>query len=115
WLIREQAHPDLPATLDEASHGHAAGLDLTVSDVAAFHDFQSIVTERQLRPAPRLAAHAAALLLAVLNFLWHQHKIVFPLLSANLCFFFQACNVACFYFQHSTLIRLSATSLNAEC
>ena len=35
--------------------------------------FQTVVAERHVGPAPRLAAHAAALLFPELHFLRHQH------------------------------------------
>src|SRR5581483_3380570 len=35
---------------------------------------QTVVAERHVRSAPRLAGHAAALLLAVFHFLRHQHN-----------------------------------------
>src|SRR4051794_36096449 len=73
-LIREQAQPYFAATLDEARHGDAAGFDLAVGDPAGLEHFQPVIAEGELASAPRLAAHASALLLAVLNFFWHQHK-----------------------------------------
>src|ERR1700722_3060438 len=74
-LIRKQTQPDLAATLDEARHRHTASFDLPVRNVAAFHHLKPVVPEGELRAAPCLAAHASALLLAVLDLLWHQHKI----------------------------------------
>src|SRR5271157_905030 len=73
-LVREQPDPDFATALDEARHGDAAGLNLTVGDPARLHDLQAEIAERQFAAAPRLAAHAPALLLAVLHFLWHQHS-----------------------------------------
>src|SRR5512146_3247862 len=66
WLVREQADPDLAATLDETRHGHATGFDLAVRDPARLHHLQAKIPEGELTAAPRLAAHASALLLAVL-------------------------------------------------
>src|SRR5271166_4222659 len=71
-LVWEQPDPDLAAALDEARHGDTARLDLAVGDPARLHDLQAKISERQLTAAPSLATHAAALLLAVLHFLWHQ-------------------------------------------
>ena len=73
-LVREQTQPDLAATLDETRHRDTAGLDLAVGDVTALHDLQAEVAERKIGAAPRLAAHTAALLLAILDLLWHQHN-----------------------------------------
>src|SRR5271167_266267 len=74
-LVREQAQPDLAAALDEARHGHAAGLDLPVGDPSRLEHLQPVVAVGQFGAAPRLAAHASALLLAILNLFWHQHKV----------------------------------------
>src|SRR5262249_52564506 len=73
-LVGEETQPDLSATFHEASHSDAAGFDLTVSNVAALHGFQSEVSEGEFATSPGLSGHAPTLLLAVLNFLWHQHK-----------------------------------------
>src|ERR1700674_970379 len=73
-LVRKQSDPDLPPTLDETRHGDPVRLDLPVGNPARLQHLQSIVPESQLAAAPRLAGHASALLLAVLYFLWHQHK-----------------------------------------
>src|SRR5579871_3525259 len=75
-LIRKHADPDLAAALDEARHGDTAGLDLPVGDPSRLEHLQPIVAERQRRSAPCFAGHAAALLLAILHFLWHQHNEV---------------------------------------
>src|SRR6185369_5084132 len=74
-LVREQANPDFAAPLDETSHCHAARFDLPVGNPAGLKDFQPILPESERAAAPGFAGHAAALLLAVLHFLWHQHKI----------------------------------------
>src|SRR6185437_13917628 len=77
-LVREEPDPDLSATLDEAGHRNTRGFDLPRGDPAAFHRLQPVFAERNRRSAPRLARHATALLLAVLNFLGHQHKLSLP-------------------------------------
>src|SRR6266481_6950490 len=74
-LVRKQADPYLPSALDETRHRYATGFDLTVGDPAWFEHFQSVIAERQHAPAPGFPSHASALLLAVLNFFRHQHKI----------------------------------------
>src|SRR5580704_6477431 len=73
-LVRKDAQPDLAAALDETRHCDTACLNLAVGNVPALLYLQAEVTEREIRPAPRLAAHAPALLLAKLDLLWHQHK-----------------------------------------
>ena len=73
-LVREHAHPDLAAALDEARHRHARRLDLARRHPARLHRLQAVVAERDVRSAPRLAGHAPALLLAVLDLLRHQHR-----------------------------------------
>src|SRR5262252_3350870 len=72
-LVREHAHPDLPAARDEAGHRHARRLDLSVRQPAGLERLESEIAERYVGPAPGLAGHAPALLLAVLHFLRHQH------------------------------------------
>src|ERR1700730_9068564 len=74
-LVRKQANLDLAAPLDESGHSHARRLDLPVRNPTRLEHLQSIIAESQLAPAPRLAGHAPALLLTVLDFLWHQHKV----------------------------------------
>src|ERR1700735_37128 len=73
-LVREQTEPDLAATFDETRHCDTAGFDLPVGDVTALHDLEAVVAERKIGAAPRFAGHTAALLLAKLDLLWHQHK-----------------------------------------
>src|SRR6185312_8135283 len=80
-LIGKKTQPDFSAALHKAGHGHAARLNLAVSNVAAFHNLEPVIPERKLGAAPGLTCHASALLLAVLNFFRHQHKSQFPVLS----------------------------------
>ena len=75
WLVRKQTDLNLAATLDKAGHGHPGRLDLAVGNPARLKHLQSVVAESQLTPAPRLPRHAPALLLSVLHFFGHQHKI----------------------------------------
>ena len=71
-LVREQTQPDLAATLDETRHGDTGRFDLAVGDITALHDLEAEVAERNIGAAPRLAAHAAALLLAVFDLLGQE-------------------------------------------
>jgi hypothetical protein len=73
-LVGEDSQPDFAATLDEACHRDTAGFDLAVGHVPALLHLQAEIAEREIRPTPRLAAHASALLLAKLDLLWHQHN-----------------------------------------
>src|SRR6266853_1795405 len=82
-LVREQADLNLAAALDETGHGHARRLDLTVGNPTRLEHLQPEIAERQLAPAPRLPRHAPALLLTVLHFLWHQHKVSSWLLASG--------------------------------
>src|SRR6185436_826004 len=75
-LVREHADPDAPVPLDEAGDGDAAGLDLAVRDPAALQGLQPVVAEGDLAAGPGLALHAAALLLAELDLLGHQHGLL---------------------------------------
>src|SRR5246127_248402 len=68
-------HDALPISLHETRHGHAARFDLPIGDPAGLQHFQTVISESQLAAAPGFPGHAAALLLAVLHFLWHQHKL----------------------------------------
>src|SRR5580698_4002348 len=83
-LVREETQPDLTATLDKASHSDTRGLDLAVGDVTALQNLETEIAKRDVRAAPRLTAHAAALLLAVFNLLGQKHE-EFLLTSARCC------------------------------
>src|SRR6185503_14388749 len=52
----------------------ARRLDLAIGQPARLERLEAVVAERHVRPAPRLAGHAPALLLAVLHLLRHQHR-----------------------------------------
>src|SRR5437588_12775704 len=74
-FVRKQTKPNLATAFHETRHSNTACLNLPVGDVAAFQHLQSVVTEGELGTPPGLTGHAPALLLAVLNFFRHQHKI----------------------------------------
>src|SRR5580704_8058182 len=74
-FVRKDADPDLSTALHETRHGHAAGFNLAVGDPSRLENFESEIPKGQRASAPRLAGHTPALLLAVLYFLWHQHKV----------------------------------------
>src|SRR6185295_18788509 len=78
-LVRKHADPDLPAALDEPGHRHARCLDLPIGQPAGLERTQAVVAERDVRPPPGLARHPTALLLAVFDFLRHQHNEVLTL------------------------------------
>jgi hypothetical protein len=64
----------LPPRLIPRGQRHARGLDLPIGQPAGFERHQAEVAEGDRRPAPRQPAHPAALLLAVFDFLRHQHN-----------------------------------------
>src|SRR5215469_3688271 len=72
-LIRRQTQPDLAAALDKTRHRDTRRFNLTVGDITALHHLQTVIAKRQIGAAPRLAAHAAALLLAILDLLGQKH------------------------------------------
>src|SRR6185436_1993712 len=73
-LVGEDVDPDLPATLDLARHRDSGGLDLAVGHPAAVERLQPVVAELQARAALRVAAPAAAMLLAPLDSLGLKHQ-----------------------------------------
>src|SRR4029077_18181884 len=66
--------PNLAAALDRARHGDTRGFNLPVGDPPAGQRFQAELSEGDIGAAPGLSTHAPALLLPVLDLLWHQHK-----------------------------------------
>src|SRR3990172_5312748 len=72
-LVREDPDEDLPAPLHAARQRHPGRLDLAVRHPAGLERLEPIIAERQGRAALGLALHAAALGLAVLDALGHQH------------------------------------------
>src|SRR5690349_14171215 len=61
-LVREQADPNFAAALHEPGHSHAAGFNLPVGNPTWLHHLQPVITKGELASAPRLTAHATALL-----------------------------------------------------
>src|SRR5204862_520019 len=76
-LVGKDADPDLAAALDVPGHGAASRLDLAVAHPARFHRLQAELTERHGGAARRDALAAAAVHLAVLDTLRHQHQDFF--------------------------------------
>src|ERR1051325_421165 len=72
-FIREEADPHFAAALDGAGHGDARRFDLPRRDPGHFHRLQPVLAEGDVRAAPRLSSAASALLLSVLDLLWHHH------------------------------------------
>src|SRR5581483_9205604 len=77
-LVGEDVDPDLAAALDLARHGDTSRLDLAVGDPAPLGRLQAVVTELHGRLALRLAGTAAAMDLAELRLLRHQHGSTTP-------------------------------------
>src|SRR5215510_15610341 len=75
-LVREDADEDLPAALDAAGERDAGRLDLAVGDPARLERLEPEIAEGQARSALGLAPHAAALGLAILDTLGHQHGVL---------------------------------------
>ncbi len=73
-LVGEDVDPNLAAALDLARHRDSGGFDLAIRDPAALHRLEAVLPERHARGALRVALHAAALLLAVLDALRAQHQ-----------------------------------------
>src|SRR5215470_1930884 len=72
-LVRKDPDEDLAAALHAAGERDARRLDLAVGDPAGLERLEAEVAEGQRRAALRLASHAPALGLAVLDALGHQH------------------------------------------
>src|SRR5262244_1308841 len=75
-LVREDADEDLSAALHAAGEGDAGRLDLAVGDPARLERLEPEIAEGQARSALGLAPHAAALGLAILDALRHQHGVL---------------------------------------
>src|SRR5262249_10361056 len=76
WLVRENPHEQLAATLGKARNSDTRSLDLAVGDPCRFHGLQTVFAESQVATAPGLAVAPAAHLLSVLHLLGHQHRCV---------------------------------------
>src|SRR5438105_4541295 len=72
-LVGEDVDPDLAAALDLARHRDSGGLDLAVADPAVLERLDPEVAELHGRLALGLAAATAAVGLAELRLLRHQH------------------------------------------
>src|SRR4051794_27796576 len=72
-LVREDVDPDLAAALDLARHGDTGGLDLAVRDPAGLERLDPELAELNRALALRLAAAAAAVVLAEGGLLREQH------------------------------------------
>src|SRR5580765_5367411 len=77
-FVREHPDPHLAAALDAARDRHARRLDLAARDPRRLERQEPELAEGHLAAAVRLAAHAAALLLSVLDALRHHHGSVSP-------------------------------------
>src|SRR5207244_3942168 len=77
-FVREDVDPHLPAPADVASDGHTGRLDLAVGDPPGLQGQQAEVAEVDLRATLGLAAHPAALHLAVPNLLRGEHQASVP-------------------------------------
>src|ERR687887_1412442 len=74
-LVREEVDPDLAAALDPPRHGDARRLDLAIGDPSGLDRLEPEVAEVHLLLPLGDAPHAAALLLAELRLLRHQHGL----------------------------------------
>src|SRR5204862_1443092 len=85
-LVGKDVDPDLAAALDLAGHRDPGRLDLAVGDPAGVERLEPVVTELDGRLAARVAAAAAAMHLAELGLLRHQHRLlaVLPRLRGRL-------------------------------
>src|SRR5712692_7365895 len=72
-LVGEDPDPDLAAALEAPGESDARCLDLAVRDPARLERLEAVLAEGQTGAALGLASHAAALGLAVLDALGHQH------------------------------------------
>src|SRR6476661_943428 len=72
-LVGKDVDPDLAAALDLARHRDPGGLDLPVGDPTVLERLDPEIAEVDGRLALRLAATAAAMHLAELGLLRHQH------------------------------------------
>src|SRR5688500_4121325 len=73
-LVREDPDPDTATALDVVGHGASSGLDLTAGEPADLLGHEAEVAEADGGAALGQAGAPAALHLAVLDALWHQHR-----------------------------------------
>src|ERR1700723_4156590 len=73
-LVWKTTDTEFAAALDETRDCDARRFDLAIGDPGRFHGLESVVAKRQRAAAPRLSSAPAALLLAVLHLLRHQHN-----------------------------------------
>src|SRR6202030_2888921 len=74
WLVRKNPYPQFSAALDKTRDRHTRRFNLPVGNPRRLERLQSVLAKRQRSAAPRLTAAPAALLLAVLHLLRHQHN-----------------------------------------
>src|SRR5579884_1346111 len=74
-LVGEDVDPDLAATLDLARHRDPGRLDLAVRDPAGIEGLEPVVAELNGRLAARIAGATAAMHLAELGLLRHEHQL----------------------------------------
>src|SRR3954449_679889 len=95
-LVREDVDPDLAAALDLARHRDTSRLDLAVRDPAAVDGLEAVVAELHDGLTRRVAGSAAAMHLAELGLLRHQHQSFFScdgspdwssFVGSSVCFF----------------------------
>src|SRR6185437_5854927 len=79
-LVGENVDPDLAAALDLARHRDPGRLDLAVRDPAGVEGLEPVVAELDGRLPARVAGAAAAVHLAELGLLRHQHRLLAVLL-----------------------------------
>src|SRR5437763_4896494 len=85
-LVGKDVDPDLAAALDLARHRDPGRLDLAIGDPAGVERLEPVVAELDGRLAACVAGAAAAMHLAVLGLLRHQHRslAVLPRLRGRL-------------------------------
>src|SRR5437868_13822176 len=85
-LVGKDVDPDLAAALDLARHRDPGRLDLAIGDPAGVERLEPVVAELDGRLAACVARAAAAMHLAVLGLLRHQHRLlaVLPRLRGRL-------------------------------
>src|SRR5205085_4643404 len=80
--VREDVDPDLAAALDAPRHGDPGGLDLAVGDPRRLERLEPVLPEVDHGVALREPLPAAAVVLAELDALGHQHGSALPCVPA---------------------------------